>query len=389
MCAKNIAKPKYEIVGDLERYNEADNAQARGALIPDSDLWKDYYKKHPDLEDLGRSFDKLPPMGSVGPIQDQLMVASIFETISLLSKDEYVDGTPSPEKFKISPERATEKLKGFTRHLGADLVNIGPLNPAWIYSHVGRANYPGKEIGPEINLPHNSAIVAAIHLDLKLLHSAPGIGSNIEIIKTYLRLASIVVTLARYIRFLGYSARAHDVMNYQVIIPPIAIDAGLGELGRNGVLINEKYGNALKMAVVTTDLPLIYDKPVDIGVEEYCRGCNICGKYCPVGAIPLTQEKKVVRGVRKWKINDNACYRYWRTVGTDCGICMSVCPWSRPRHFPHNAVLKAVENSSIARKAAIQAEKLVRREVVKPPHWLEEPTDEWKENIRKGHPYKK
>jgi reductive dehalogenase len=388
MCAREIPKPKYEIVGELERFNEADNAQARGELAPDSQLWKEYFKNHPELEDISRAWSKLPGPGGVGSIADRLMLDSMHEAIGLLSKDEDLDGTPSKDKIQISSERATEKIKEFAHHLGADLVRVGPLNPAWVYSHVGRAHYPGKQVGPEIHLAHNHAVVVAIHLDLDRLHSAPEFGSIMEIIKTYLHLATIVVTMGKYIRSLGYSARAHDLHNYQILLTPVAIDAGLGELGRNGILITEKYGNAVKIAAVTTDLPLTNDKPVDIGVDEFCKECQICAKYCPAGAIPLKQGKKIVRGVRKWKINENACYTYWRTVGTDCGICLSVCPWSRPRHFPHNLVQNAVERSDIARKLVNNIDKQIPRKRSKSPPWLDEYPAEWKKNLRLGHPFK-
>jgi reductive dehalogenase len=388
MCAREIAHPKYEIVGKLERYNEADNAQARGELIPDSRLWKEYYQKHPELQEIGRAWSKLPGPGGTGPLEDRLMVAAMHETLGLMSKDEDMDGLPSPNKIIIPPSRASEKIKGLAHHLGADLVGVGPLNPAWVYSQVGRSHYPGKQIGVEINLPHNSAIVVATHLKLNRLHCAPELGSLIEIFQNYLQLAKIVVTLAKYIRLLGYSARAHDLLNYQILITPTAIDAGLGELGRNGILITEKYGNAVKMAAVTTDLPLTHDKPVDMGVDEYCRECQICGKYCPVGAIPIKQDKRVIRGVRKWKINDNACYTYWRSIGTDCGICLSVCPWSRSRHFPHNLVQNAVECSAIARKLAINLDCHIMRRRAKSPAWLEEQPQDWKKNLRPGHFFK-
>lgn len=114
-------------------------------------------------------------------------------------------------------------------------------------------------------------------------------------------------------------------MNYQVILPPVAVDAGLGELARHGIVITEEYGSAIKIAAVTTDMPLVNDKPVDLGVDEFCRECRLCAEYRPVSAIPKA-EKTAVRGVRKWKINDTACYSYWRRVGTDCGICLAVCP---------------------------------------------------------------
>jgi len=389
MCAREIAKPKYEIVGKLERFNEADNAQARGELEPDSHRWQEYYKKHHELESVGRAWLKLPGLGNVGPLQDWLFIVSMFRTIDFMSNDDGVDGSPSPDKIVLSPERAVEKIEGFARLLGADLVRIGPLNPAWVYSHVGRSHFSNKPIGPEINLPHNSAIVVAHHLNLDMLRCAPELGELIDILKNYLHLANIVGTLASYIRSLGYSARAHDLCNYQILITPVAIDAGLGELGRNGVLITEEYGNAVKMAAVTTDMPLVHDKPVDIGVDEFCRDCNICAEYCPVGAIPMHQEKRVVRGVRKWKINENACYGYWRTVGTDCGICLSVCPWSRSRHFPHNLVLKGVQKSSLIRKLAIQADHLIPRKRTKSPAWFEEQPNEWINNLRHSHPFKR
>lgn len=388
MCAREISRPKYEIVGKLERFNEIDNPQARGEILPDSGLWKEYYQKYPELEELGKAWAKLPGPGGIGPIADRLVVAAMQGTLGLISKDEDLDGPPSSQKTNLPPLRASEKIKGLADHLGADLVRIGPLNPAWVYSHVGRAHYPGKQIGPEINLPHNTVVVVATHLRLTHLRSAPELSSLIEIVHNYLQLAKITVTLAKYIRLLGYSARAHDLLNYQILLTPAAIDAGLGELGRNGVLINEKYGSALKIAAVTTDLPLALDKPVDLGVDEYCRQCQICAKYCPVGAIPLTQDKRIVRGVRKWKINENACYTYWRTIGTDCGICLSVCPWSRPRTFPHNLIQNAVERAPLARKVAIGLDKRILRRRAKSPSWLDEQPQEWVKGLRPGHPFK-
>ena len=50
MYTREIDNPRYEIAGALERYDEADNAQARGELIPDSQLWRAYYQQYPELE---------------------------------------------------------------------------------------------------------------------------------------------------------------------------------------------------------------------------------------------------------------------------------------------------------------------------------------------------
>lgn len=373
--ARRLEKPKYQMVDELERFEEADNMLARGGLVPDSELWQKYYALHPELEKQGIALDKLPKLGTLDPPLDGLMLAAMKSIINILCVEEAVDGQPSPQKITINPERASLKLKAFARHIGADLVGIGPLNKAWTYKHVGRSYSPGMIIGTPIDLPHQHAIVVAIGLNLDMVKAAPQMPIHFETMRAYLRLASIVTILAKYIRALGYSARAHDLFNYQVILPPIAVDAGIGQLARHGIIITEEYGSAIKIAAVTTDIPLLNDKPVDLGIDEFCGECGICAEYCPVQAIPKGQ-KIVVRGVPKWKINDIACYSYGRRVGTFCGICVSVCPWTRPRHFPHNIILSGVERSRLIRKLAITADSILgnrKRKIF--PTWLEEQSE--------------
>jgi ferredoxin len=385
--ARILKKPKYEIVGEIQRYDEIDNVQGRAALEPGSARWKEYYTRHPELEKLGNSLVELRKMKSPAPPQDAMLAGSVFGTIDLMARDETLGGQPSPRKIEMDAARASAKIKGFCRQLGADLVRIGPLNQAWVYSHVGRASYPEKEIGVPIGLPHEHAIVVAMRLNRRMVRCAPVLPVEMEVASKYVRLAVLASVLARYLRMLGYSARANNVRNYQLIIPPIAIDAGIGELSRNGVVISEEYGNAIKMNVVTTDMPLDHDNPVDIGVDEFCQDCRICANYCPVNAIPRG-EKTVTRGIRKWKINDAACYSYWRKCGTDCGICLAVCPWSRPRHFPHNLILRGVQNSAPFRKLAIKADNLFgdrKRDEV--PGWMEKQPEVWKEILRRDHPW--
>ncbi len=384
--AREISRPKYQIVGKLERFDESDNVMARGELEPDGEIWSRYYSRRPELENQGRGLAKLPRLGRTGPVSDTTMFAALALTNNMLATEAAVDGKPSPKKITMSPERAAEKVKGYARHVGADLVRIGPLNQTWVYSHVGRSHSPDVSIGKPIDLPHEHAIVVAIGLNQDMVKCAPQLPIILETMRAYVRLSSIVTTLARYIRMLGYSARAHDVANYQVILPPIAIDAGFGELARHGILINEKYGSALKMAAVTTDLPLVHDSPVDIGVDEFCQTCKICARYCPAGAIPMG-DKEDYRGVRRWKINDMACYSYFRRVGTDCGVCVSVCPWTRPRDFPHNLVLWSVERFGLARKLVSKVDNMSGRNRMGNPEWLEEQPEIWREILKSGHPW--
>jgi reductive dehalogenase len=142
------------------------------------------------------------------------------------------------------------------------------------------------------------------------------------------------VNVADYIRRLGYSARAHHVYNYRVISVPVAVDCGLGELSRAGFLMTKELGLGLRLATVTTDMPLAHDGPIDIGAQSFCERCKLCAEKCPSGAIP-TGEKTEYNGVMKWKLDEEKCYRFWQAVGTDCSLCMVNCPWTKPPTWIH------------------------------------------------------
>ena len=74
------------------------------------------------------------------------------------------------------------------------------------------------------------------------------------------------------------------------------------------MLIHEEYGSRLHLAVVTTDLPLTVDEPVDMGVEDVCKVCMKCAQTCPTYSIPFG-DKVVINGVEKWAINVDTCYK--------------------------------------------------------------------------------
>jgi reductive dehalogenase len=200
-----------------------------------------------------------------------------------------------------------------------------------------------------------------------------------EIMRVYTQLAMISTTLAAYIRSLGYPARAHIMSNYQVLCIPIAIEAGMGELGRHGLMLTKELGSSLKITTVTTDLPLTYDHPVDIGADEFCLDCKICAESCPSGAISH-DKKRAVRGVEKWAINAQACFKVWNETGTDCGVCLASCPWTKPRTPFHRFATNLATKKQKAGWWMSRAEKLFYGKF-RPqagPSWFETPEPIWK-----------
>ena len=57
-----------------------------------------------------------------------------------------------------------------------------------------------------------------------------------------------------------------------------------------------------------------------------------------------------VNGTLRWKLNAETCFDYWGTVGTDCNICMRVCPWSHANTFPHKIIRKLITRNRYSRR---------------------------------------
>jgi ferredoxin len=362
-----------------DRFDERDNVQARNTYEPGSEEYREYYGRHPDLEEKDERTRKLSRV----PVGDFLDLHLFFQQIGSLAAggaESLVDGPVAARRVEVGAERATEKIKGFARLLGADLVRVGPLNPAYVYSHIGKTWHdPARPYGAQISLTHKNAVTVAVGLDPDLMKTGPVLSEAVEVMRVYTKLATISKTLAGYIRSLGYPARAHIISNYRVLCIPIALDAGMGGLGRHGLMITRELGSSLKLTTITTDLPLIHDPHVDTGVDEFCADCKICAESCPGAAIPHGG-KRLVRGTEKWAINPEACFRVWNETGTDCGVCVASCPWTRRRTAFHRLAAALATKKMGAGRWMSAAHRLVygKFKPQVPPGYFEMPEVPWK-----------
>ncbi|MFT5133187.1 MAG: epoxyqueuosine reductase [Gammaproteobacteria bacterium] len=174
--------------------------------------------------------------------------------------------------------------------------------------------------------PYKYAICIGTPQDRKIMEQVPQTVAGHEVVNTYRKSSNYTNSLAAHIRSLGWPAEAF-ALGRDILQIPSAIQAGLGELGKHGSLINREYGSNFRLTMVLTDLPMTVDEPVDIGVQDVCATCQACTKYCPPGAI--SDKKAMVRGVEKWYVDYDLCSWYFvKTTG--CSICVEVCPWSSP-----------------------------------------------------------
>jgi reductive dehalogenase len=334
------------------QFDEREVIFARARLIPGTEQYRDYYQDHPDHkepDDNARNKPGLlsPEASLTDPLQSAAADASFFLTEALRDA---VDGPVAENQIPGSPEDYSQTVKYLGVHYGALEVGIASLKPGHIYSHIGRGT---GEYGSEVILPHQYGIAFTGEMDFDLTASAPHPPITMESGRQYVEMARVAVQLAAFIRMLGYSARAHIDGNYRVIAPLVARDAGLGEIGRMGLLMTPKLGPRVRIGVVTTDLPLIPDPYIPDGSTlDFCRICKKCAHNCPSQSISH-QDRVVNNGVLRWKINAESCYHYWTVVGTDCGKCMAVCPYSHPDNWIHNLVRRGIKKSGTFRKAAL------------------------------------
>ncbi len=370
--SKALQGAKGLIHGDVERFDERAQVFARNrAMRPGSKEYEAFYGEHPEYEAFDtKRRERGGPLGVIGAIdgeQGRLNVEATLACVSIphtLSSPDLYKPQPvfnpmyqSPtdqkgikeKKYPLSPEEASERVKGYTLSLGADLVGIAKIDPHWIYSRKGEIFHENwEDWGKEIT-PDQYAVVFAEEMDFAMVGAAPHTPTVIESMRNYAKGAFISTQLARFIANLGYSATAQHLRYYEALMVPLAVDAGLGEMGRLGYLITKEFGPRVRLGAVTTDLTLVPDKPVDLGVEDFCKICKKCAICCPSNSIPLG-EQAVVNGTLRWKLNDETCFEYWGKIGTDCNICMRVCPWSHARTFPHRLILELITRNKYARR---------------------------------------
>lgn len=260
-------------------------------------------------------------------------------------------GEPVPDKAPLpnDPEALAKHIKALCHFLDADMVGICEV-PEWAwFSH--------ESDGTPITARHKYAIVVLIDQGWDTFEASSGDDwmSGALSYRAYLNGSTCTTIVADYIRKLGYEAQSHSNAHGDVQQIPLTILAGLGEMSRIGeMVLNPFIGPRLKTAVVTTDLPLAVDKPIDFGLQDFCSKCKKCARECPAQAIPYG-DKVLYNGYEIWKPDVEKCtkYRVTNLKGSACGRCMKMCPWNKEGILHHRLAMWAAIKLPWTRRALI------------------------------------
>lgn len=288
----------------------------------------DYYAdKNPKIRDSGeRYFAFLEKMQKIAKGLLKLIgKVSFKERLILLSRT----------KFKgVSMSMVAGEVKKFALKKGASLVGIADAE------HMKEA--PEGHKPTDIVGDAKTIVVIATPQAKAILSDSPPTEYTRSTFSCEAKLEIIAHDIANFLDESSYKAvpvpvRMSLMMDNKALMGDLshkhaAVFAGLGQMGKNSLLITPKYGNRCYISSIVTDAPLHADKPFK---KDLCGDCVLCINACPVKAISRSNEGSYIG---KKYVDKHRCYAYSKTQRDEylstqglytCRECRTSCPYSK------------------------------------------------------------
>ncbi|MHC4394146.1 MAG: reductive dehalogenase [Planctomycetota bacterium] len=367
----SINKPPYEKVAPTSRPDARTEvifnrmSVMRNAAVGEMTIeeleepYKSYYLQHPEDFELDKQNSELKEKVKQDSKEnrDKYILAKAWADAMSAVKPKPIGNAPpeisdfpnsdpdrqsQPMKLK-NPKLTSALIKKVSYEFGSVLVGITKLNPDWVYKYPG--NKRGFKMDEPIEIPKHweYAVVVGTPMSWDPMYANPNYGTSYD---AYSKSRIVAFRLASFIKQLGYAARPHTPgTDYDLMVPPIMVDSGLGQQGRHSIVITPELGCNFRPAVVTTNIPLAVDKPISFGVDKFCKTCKICADRCPGGAI-TKGEKQIVRGYRRYQLHSSKCLNFWNSAhgSMGCRLCIASCPYTRKSNWVHRAALHLTAN---------------------------------------------
>lgn len=244
-----------------------------------------------------------------------------------------LERNPSMPQSTIGPDM----LQAFERH--AKSLGIGAI---------GYARLPRQLVFKDRAVLYDNVIVLLKEMDKDRIAKAPSLATFKMVFETYDSLGKTVNVLTEYLRKLGYGAQGGHPLGGLVLYPPLATSAGLGWMGRHGLLITPQFGSRLRIGAIFTsidNLP-VSETNSHSWVGDFCDKCGRCIRTCPSKAIrerPLVHES----GRRTHIIRDQCLPVFVTKQG--CTICIKECPFSKKNYEDIYKRMRLIKKKKINR----------------------------------------
>lgn len=256
----------------------------------------------------GRSFsfsDGLRLLMQAGMIKR--VMTSLNQSIRMIKE------TVDSDQVHMSTEHYNE-LRSLFKDLGVDSYGFLELDEQSVFSGQG--------------IPYRFAIVIAINMDHGAFKNTPSMEAQLEVMKVYGDTGWAVNGIAGFLRDKGYNAAPNHSMGGNIDYCKAGMNAGLGYIGRHGMLIKPENGPCHRSAVIYTDIQNLHEhfpgQKDHSWIAEYCSTCGRCIKKCPTQAI--LEEASVDQYGNVTSIDYELCCKGFEKYG--CGVCITECPFN-------------------------------------------------------------
>jgi epoxyqueuosine reductase len=243
------------------------------------------------------------------------------ETAKIFSK--YIRGTfkgfQDARKTKHNNENNTktevstsfwDHFEKKAREFDVDFIGYIPVNQNYIFK--GLKVY-GK-----------NAIILGMEMKWDKIKTAPSAQCEIEVFRVYKVLGDVTIQLTEYLKQHGYKSEAHHPFGGKLLYGPHVVAAGLGVMGRNGLIITPEFGPRQRWSIITTDAEIQESLPRNLNeLREFCESCGLCVEKCKGNAVyenPIQKANGIITHIDRSKcitsiLNNNYC-----------SYCLRICP---------------------------------------------------------------
>ncbi|MTI65664.1 MAG: epoxyqueuosine reductase [Firmicutes bacterium] len=240
----------------------------------------------------------------------------------------------SLENGKAIPHTSEKVVKAFpNKDIWNDLLQY-----SWIKHKVivGFTKVSEEYIFKGKAIPFQYALVFAQEMRKESIEKAPELDAGMEVVNVYNSLGiatnDIVAWLKKKYKIMGM---ANHPLGGLVDFVPLAEKAGLGLIGRHGMVITKEFGPRCRIAPIFIDEKIfqVTDTTEHEWISEFCNKCGNCARSCPVEAIyerPKLVQTSISENTKdRYESYDREkCFvSFSATMG--CALCISVCPFSR------------------------------------------------------------
>ena len=315
----------------MKKYDERETLFSRVNLKKGTKEYNEFYSKNKSLkvkDDSLRRISFRHVLKKSGQFKDLFFPLTSNNKLYIKNLHDLTNNIKIGKRQEI-PKGFSNNIKEITKYYGADDVGIVKLNEHSFYSHFGGLNESlGLDNYGEVIKPkYKTGIIFTVKMDLDFMNRAPHFEELLTTEQAYLRVAEVSNRLAMYLKSIGYDAFPNSSEIYLAPLVPLAYDAGLGEIGMSNHLITLEHGDNVRLGAVFTNMELDTDKPVDFGLQDFCKKCALCLINCPSSSI--THLPRMVNGRQFYKFDENSCFELWTKTGTDCGVCIQSCPFTQ------------------------------------------------------------